>query len=132
MISAKLWRGPENIKDPWVYVEFPPDQEVTLPSDFDSAIQTVDKSGTIVAGKCPQLVKKGRKYKIHPALDADLATKRAAFERAQRALADKAVAEQAAILAAGELAMQENVERVERSLEDFKAADRAAEKKPKQ
>lgn len=122
-IYAKIWRGPETALNPWFVVRFLPGKETIVSSEYDKAIQVVDSRGTIIAGKCPQLVKVGETRKLHPALDANLAEKQQAFEQAQAALAQRAVAEQAAILAAGKLAMQENVKKVDKALDEFKSTD---------
>lgn len=117
VLRAKIWRGPENHIEPWVYFEFLPGLEVIVPSEYDDALQMLHpKTGKIIGGKCPQLVKKGENRVLDPALDSDMAWKKQAFEQAQHALAQKAVAEQAAILAAGQLAMQENVQRVDEAM----------------
>lgn len=40
-------------------VEIPAGGEMTLPSDWDRAVQEVDKNGVVVGGKAPQLIRKG-------------------------------------------------------------------------
>ncbi len=102
-LYAKIWVGPESQKEPWAYCEFPPGEETVLPSDFDDAIQCVDKYGTIQSGKVPQLVKAGTKYKLHPSLDAKAAERAQAFQEAQMALVNKAMMENAATLTAAKL-----------------------------
>jgi hypothetical protein len=50
-------------------ITFQPGEEKELPSEYDNAIHTLDKSGMIMGGLAPLLTKVGVSEPIHPSLD---------------------------------------------------------------
>ena len=50
-------------------VTWKPGESIELSSDFDDAIQKLDDSGTVVGGRCPQLLKDGVRHVVHPSID---------------------------------------------------------------
>jgi hypothetical protein len=64
---------------------FPPGKEVSVPSEHDRAIHDV-RDGVIVGGLAPLLERVVEDGVLHPALDPELAAKKAVLEEAQKAI----------------------------------------------
>jgi hypothetical protein len=64
---------------------FPPGKEVSVPSEHDHAIHDV-RDGVIVGGLAPLLERVVEDGVLHPALDPELAAKKAILDEAQKAL----------------------------------------------
>ena len=64
---------------------FPPGKEVQVPTEHDRAIHDV-RDGVIVGGLAPLLERVVEDGVLHPALDPELAAKKAVLDQAQQAL----------------------------------------------
>lgn len=58
-VKFKLFKGPGPAKTAWQHVEIKPGESVALSSEYDRAIQTTDRTGIVIGGHAPLLVKMG-------------------------------------------------------------------------
>lgn len=131
-VTFRVWRGPESSQKPWLYLSIPPGQERSFPSEYDDSIHTKDKNGIIVGGLAPQLVKKGVPHRMDPVLDTHLQERKRALDNAARALAEKTVSEQAAILAAAQIKAAEEASMASQKLHDKISMDKRSVKELKE
>lgn len=102
-LYCDVYEGPEDNPTPYTRFEFHPKSTTRVPSKYDHVIQKTDKNNVIVAGKVPQLQRKGGTAILHPSLDAKLAARELALAEANLAMNAEAIAAQSSVLALARL-----------------------------